>query len=102
MPLTTSRMSAERCRPPGFSGGISGWISHHCSSLRSEGYGLRPMPHGLADPAGGANGRLRKHPLSTHTPAMMYDALEHPFVWARARPHGGTTRAVSSAGDCGT
>src|SRR5450759_686274 len=35
-------MSTSRCRPPCFSGGIRGSSTCHCSSVRSEGYLLRP------------------------------------------------------------
>ena len=41
MPLTTSRISTVRGRPPGLAGGSKGSRMSHCSSVRSLGYDLR-------------------------------------------------------------
>ena len=41
MPLTTSRISTVRGRPPGLAGGSKGSRMSHSSSVRSLGYGLR-------------------------------------------------------------
>jgi hypothetical protein len=39
--LTTSRRSTWRGRPPDLAAGISSLIRSHCSSVRSDRYGLR-------------------------------------------------------------
>jgi len=41
--LTISRISTVRCLPPCFSSGIRGSSMRHCSSVRSDGYCLRPL-----------------------------------------------------------
>ena len=47
MPLTTSRVSTVRGRPPGLAGGSKGSIMSHCSSVRSLGYDLRVIHQSL-------------------------------------------------------
>lgn len=37
-------MSYLRGRPPGFAGGISGWINAHCAFVKSLGYGFLFIP----------------------------------------------------------
>ena len=43
MPLSTSRMSTVRGRPPGLAAGSRGARTSHCSSVRSLGYRFRVM-----------------------------------------------------------